>query len=155
MINISRRQFITTTVAGLGSAAVLKYSLRAQEVKPGSFKGNDIVELGKTGIKVSRLAHGTGYNGSRRSSAHTRLGQQAFSALLRHSFDQGVFFIDMADLYGSHPFVRETFKGVDRSKLVFLSKIWPHKADWTTPSGGAKEEVERFLKELNTDYLDI
>lgn len=152
---ITRRQFITGTIAGVGATAIIASPLRSQETKQGSFKGSDVVELGKTGIKVSRLAHGTGYNGSRRSSAHTRLGQKAFTELLRHSFDNGVFFIDMADLYGSHPFVRETFKGIDRSKLVYLSKIWPHKADWTTPSGGAKEEVERFLKELNTDYLDI
>lgn len=155
MVNhISRRRFITATIAGASAVALFDVK-SAEESKPGSFRGNDIVTLGKTGIKVSRLAHGTGYNGSRRSSAHTRLGQAAFTELLRHSFERGVNFIDMADLYGSHPFVRETFKGIDRSKYVLLSKIWPHKADWTTPSGGAKEEVDRFRKELNTDFIDI
>ncbi|MGC8830062.1 MAG: aldo/keto reductase [Verrucomicrobiia bacterium] len=151
---ITRRQFITTTIAG-ASALALFEGRGADDARSGEFRGDGIVTLGKTGIKVSRLAHGTEYNGSRRSSAHTRLGQQAFTELLRHSFDRGVKFIDMADLYGSHPFVRETFKGIDRSKYVLLTKIWPHKADWTTPSGGAKEEVERFRKELDTDVIDI
>ncbi len=36
-----------------------------------------------------------------------------------------------------------------------LSKIWPTKANWVTPSGGAKPEVHRFCKELGTDYLDV
>ena len=63
----------------------------------------------------------------------------------------------MADLYGSHPFVKEVVKGIPRSKLTMLSKIWPRKDKWVTPppSGGAKAEVDRFRKELATDYLDI
>lgn len=153
--NISRRQFITTSIAGAGALITIPQLTIAQQPKPGSFRGDGIVTLGKTGIKVSRLAQGTGYNGSRRSSEHTRMGQAAFTKLVRHSFERGVFFLDMADLYGSHPFVREAFKGVPRDRLVYLTKIWPHKADWVTPSGGAREEIDRFRKELDTDVIDI
>ena len=119
------------------------------------FNGTDIVELGKTGIKVSRLAQGTGFNGYNHSSEQTRQGKAAFDRLLRHSLDQGISFIDMADLYGSHPFVKDVIKGLPRNKLALLSKIWPQKADWVTPSGGAKAEVDRFRKELGTDHLDV
>ena len=34
-----------------------------------------------------------------------------------------------------------------------LTKIWPNKEEWVTPSGGAREEVDRFRRELGTDTL--
>jgi aryl-alcohol dehydrogenase-like predicted oxidoreductase len=117
--------------------------------------GTDIVSLGQTGIKVSRLAQGTGYNGYDHSSAHTRQGKKAFDRLLRHSLDEGIRFLDMADLYGSHPFVKDVIRGLPRDKFALLTKIWPRKATWVTPSGGAKREVERFRKELGVEYLDV
>jgi aryl-alcohol dehydrogenase-like predicted oxidoreductase len=36
-----------------------------------------------------------------------------------------------------------------------LTNIWPYKEDWITPSVGAREEVDRFRKELGTDTLDV
>lgn len=119
------------------------------------FRGSDMVTLGKTGIKASRLAQGTGFNGHNRSSAQTRAGKEAFDRLVRHGLDEGINFLDMADLYGSHPFVKEVIKGLPREKLVLLSKIWPRKESWVTPSGGAREEVDRFRKELGVEQLDV
>lgn len=116
---------------------------------------SDLVPLGKTGIKVSFLAQGTGYNGYRRSSEHTRMGKEAFDALLRHSLDQGISFLDMADLYGSHPFVKDAVKNLSRDKYVLLTKIWTRKDDWIQPSGGAKAELDRFRKELGVDMIDM
>ena len=156
MHEYSRRQFIRTTLSGAGllaAAPTLVYRSQAQTAK--ELKGSDQVLLGRTGIRVSRLAQGTGFNGSARSSEHTRMGFEAFDRLMRHSLDQGITFIDMADLYGSHPFVKKSVRGIPRDKLVLLSKIWVHKEDWVTPSGGAKEEVDRFRKELDTDVIDI
>ena len=119
-----------------------------------SLKGTDIVPLGKTGIKVTRLAQGTGYNGFNHSSAQTRQGKEAFDRLLKHSLDQGIRFLDMADLYGSHPLVKDVIKNLPRDKYVLLTKIWPRKEDWVTPSGGAKEELDRFRKELQVDQIE-
>jgi aryl-alcohol dehydrogenase-like predicted oxidoreductase len=116
---------------------------------------SDHVVLGKTGIKASFLAQGTGFNGGARSSEHTRMGEEKFNRLLRHDLDEGLNFLDMADLYGSHPFAQRVVKGMARDKYVVLTKIWPRKESWVTPSGGAQEEVERFCKEMDTDYLDI
>lgn len=155
MDRLSRRDFIKTTLVGAGWLAGAPAWLGGAESGPASFKGNDLVPLGRTGIKVSRLAQGTGYNGYNRSSAHTRAGKEAFDRLLRHGIDRGINFIDMADLYGSHPFVRDVLKGMDRSKFVLLTKIWPRKEKWVTPSGGAREEIDRFRKELDTDWIDI
>lgn len=155
MRHLTRRDFIRTSLAGAGVLATGAGLLRAAEPGKNAFKGNAIVPLGRTGIKVSRLAQGTGYNGYNRSSAQTRAGKEAFDRLVRHGIDQGVTFLDMADLYGSHPFVRDVLRGLPREKFVFLTKIWPRKEKWVTPSGGAKEEVDRFRKELDTDVIDV
>jgi 1-deoxyxylulose-5-phosphate synthase len=155
MHQFTRRDFIKTSLASAGLLATSPAWLRAAETAPGAYKGSDIVSLGKTGIKVSRLAQGTGYNGYNRSSAQTRAGKESFDRLLRHGLDEGITFIDMADLYGSQPFVKDVIKGLPRHKYVLLSKIWPRKEKWVTPSGGAREEVERFCKELDVENLDV
>jgi len=154
MNTFTRRDFLKTSLAGAGLATLTPQVLRAAEPAT-RFSGADIVELGKTGIKVSRLAQGTGYNGFDHSSEQTRMGKDGFDRLLRHGLDHGISFIDMADLYGSHPFVKDVIKGMPRNKLALLTKLWPQNANWVTPSGGAKEEVDRFRKELGTDYLDV
>lgn len=153
----NRREFLRAALPGAGLAATFPafLGLPGTARAAASFAGQDQVKLGKTGINASRLAQGTGYNGSARSSDNTRMGKEAFDRLLRHSLDCGVSFVDMADLYGSHPFVRDVIKGIARDKLVLLSKVWPRKEDWVTPSGGARTEVDRFRQELGTDVLDI
>lgn len=156
MHTLNRRDFIRTSLAGAGLLATTPALLTGAETpSPASFKGNDLVPLGKTGLKVSRLAQGTGYNGYNRSSAHTRAGKEAFDRLLRHGLDEGIRFLDLADLYGTHPFVKDVIKGLARDRVVLLSKIWPRKEKWVTPSGGAREEVDRFRQELGVDALDV
>ncbi|MFC1543489.1 aldo/keto reductase [Candidatus Neomarinimicrobiota bacterium] len=118
-------------------------------------KASDLVKLGTTGIMASRLAMGTGMRGWRRSSDHTKLGQEAFSDLILHGIDQGLNYIDMADIYGSHQFVRQTLTGIPRDQYVLASKIWPCELDWNQASGGAIEEIDRFRKEIGVDHLDI
>jgi 1-deoxyxylulose-5-phosphate synthase len=150
-----RRQFLATTLAGAG------YMLAAPGLAFGSFaaarsfQGSDLVELGKTGIKTSRLAFGTGFNGGGQASDHTRLGRKAFDELIRHGVDQGVVFLDTADLYGSHTYLKSALKGIPREKYALLSKIWPRRENWLSPSGGAKAEVDRFRQELNADVIDV
>ncbi|HOW66033.1 MAG TPA: aldo/keto reductase [Candidatus Paceibacterota bacterium] len=157
MFKSNRREFIHTALAGAG----LLLSNPTRVFSAGSEPPNrlrsasDRVPLGKTGIRASFLAQGTGYNGSSRSSAHTRLGKASLDALLRHSMDQGVNFMDMADLYGSHPFVKDVIKGLPRDKYVLLTKIWPRSENWNKASGGAREEMDRFRQELGVDMIDV
>jgi 1-deoxyxylulose-5-phosphate synthase len=148
-----RREFLKSSVIGAGTLAVLGTAGLQRAFAGGT--AADRVTLGKTGITASRLAQGTGFNGGGRSSQHTRLGQQGFDTLVRYSIDQGVNFMDSADLYGSHPFLRSTLKGIPRDKYVLLSKIWPRQESWNDFSGGAKAEVDRFRQELNADVIDI
>jgi len=152
MNQVTRRTFLQTSLVGAGALAAPTW-LHAAE--PAHFRGTDLVPLGKTGIQVTRLAQGTGFNGYNHSSAHTRQGKAAFDRLLRHSLDEGIRFIDMADLYGSHSFVKDVIKDLPRDRFALLSKLWPRKDKWVTPSGGAKQEIDRFRKELGIDKLDV
>jgi len=156
MHRCTRRRFLASSLAGTGLMAAAPGLLSgAQATATASFKGSDIVTLGKTGIRVSRLAQGTGMAGYNHSSAHTRQGKAAFDRLLHHSLDQGIQFIDMADLYGSHSFVKDVMKGVPRDRYTLLTKLWPRNEEWVKFSGGAKPEIERFRQELGVDQIDV
>jgi len=158
MSEITRRQFLEKSLLGAGVLATTPVWAKGHDAEkrlPAAGKASDRVELGTTGIIASRLAMGTGMRGWKRSSDHTKLGQKAFSELLLHGIDQGLNYIDMADIYGSHQFVRKTLAGIPRDSYVLSSKIWPRKTDWLQPSGGAIQEVGRFRKELGADVLDI
>jgi aryl-alcohol dehydrogenase-like predicted oxidoreductase len=115
----------------------------------------DRIEIGKSGVRVSHIAMGTGYSGWERASNQTRLGQKGFTALMRRGFDAGLNFYDMADLYGSHPFMKNTLKEIPRDKVVLLSKIWFSGGTIFTPTDRAVPDVERFLGELGVEYLDV
>lgn len=150
-----RRTFLG---AGAGAAATLALSsrLQAAEVPP-----PPLVTLGDTGIKVSRLAQGTGVRGGNRQSNQTRLGFEKFVALFHHAYERGIRFFDLADLYGTHVYFREALRSIPRDDVAILTKIWwpydgpreetgkPYRAD------SARATVERFCHELNTDYLDV
>lgn len=158
MTRLSRRKFIGTVAAGAGAALVGGAVLRGGDgeasaaalgpIDPGVKSPTDKVQLGRSGLKVSLVGVGTGSIGYARHSNQTQLGQPAFTKLMRHAFDRGVNFFDLADSYGSHPFFREAMRGVERSRYCIQTK---------TDSRDAREaaaDVDRFLKELETDYLD-
>lgn len=152
---MDRRTFITTTLTGAGMVLGSRMGHTLESTTTATKTGADIVPLGKTGIQVSRLAQGTGFNGANQQSDQTRLGSEGCTRILRHGFDSGIRFLDMADLYGSHTYVRDALKGYDREKFVLLSKIWTREEEWNQPSGGALREVDRYRKELSTDRIDV
>src|SRR6266853_1625548 len=89
---------------------------------------SDVVVLGKTGIRTSRLAMGTGTVGSGHHSNQTALGLKGLSDLLLNGYDRGLRFFDSADAYGSHPHVAEALKHVPREKVTVLTKTWARDA---------------------------
>src|SRR5207302_3375373 len=113
------------------------------------FSAADTVVLGSTGIRTSRLAMGTGTVGVGHHSHQTSLGLQGLSDFLRNGYDHGLRFFDAADSYGSHPHVAEALKHVQRDKVTVLTKSWARDAD------GMRADLDRFRKELGTDYLDV
>jgi aryl-alcohol dehydrogenase-like predicted oxidoreductase len=113
-------------------------------------RAQDIVTLGRTGIRVSRLAQGTGTHGVNKSSDQIRkLGDRGLSDLLVAGVDNGLSFWDLADQYGSHPHGRLALKTVARDKVVILTKTH------ATTQKEMREDLDRFRKEIGTDYLDI
>ena len=89
---------------------------------PAGRKASDQVVLGRTGIKVSRLAMGSGTHGTGGTSAQTKLGIPTFSRLLVQSYqEQGLNFWETADAYGSHPHLKEAIRQVGRDKVVIMT----------------------------------
>ena len=83
-----------------------------------------MIELGRTGIKMSRLGQGTGVHGGERQSDQTRMGFAKLVDLMQHAYDRGIRFFDLADLYGTHVYFREALKSMERDKLAILTKVW-------------------------------
>jgi len=146
---VDRRHFIETAVGAAGLTVVgSRLALPAAEA--GSPKPTDRIEIGKTGVKVTRIAMGTGTVGYKHSSNQTRAGQESFTRVARRAYEAGINFFDSADLYGSMPFFKSAMEGVPRDKFVYLSKIMGN-----VDAAKAQEDLERFLKEFGTDYIDI
>lgn len=147
---MNRRDFLRTS-AVFGSAALARHRFPYEAfASPAAKHATDLVTLGQTGIKVSRLAQGTGTNGVERSSNQIRgLGFQGVADLLRTGIDNGVTFWDVADQYGSHPHVRQALTAVDRDKVVIMTKT---RASTETQM---RADLDRFRKEMGTDRIDI
>jgi aryl-alcohol dehydrogenase-like predicted oxidoreductase len=144
-----RRDFIKkTTCAAVGAYAFGSRFIPAETATTGKL-ASDIITLGTSGIKASRLAMGTGSHGSNGSSNQTRLGLDGLSALFKTGYDQGLNFWDSADQYGSHPHLKEALKTIPRDKVVILTKTHASTAD------EMKKDLDRFRQELGTDYIDI
>lgn len=154
--SLSRRAFLRQSAAAAGAlslAPTLALNTRAAGQK---FDPFERVQIGKTDLKFSRLCMGTGVRGGNRESNHTRMGRERCEALMRGAFDRGVTLFDLADLYGTHPFVISALRGIPRAEFGIITKIW------FRPGGIPEKErpdadvvVERFLKEIRTDYLDL
>ncbi len=153
MSNMNRRKFIKTGVAGMAGLSVAGSGL----VNLGCSSANtgiDKVKLGDSGLMVSRIAMGTGTIGGNKESNQTRLGMDSFIKMARHAYDRGIRFFDMADSYGSQPFVGEAIKGLPRENITLLTKIWTHPDD-SDRLESVDTLLDRIRKELNTDYVDI
>ncbi len=109
----------------------------------------EVVSLGKTGLKVSRLSIGTGSNGWNGRSNQTDLGFEAFRDLLLFAHEQGVTFWDSADQYGSHPHIKETLKELPRESVTITTKTVSRTRE------SVEEDIKRFLTEIGSDYVDI
>ncbi|HEX3819293.1 MAG TPA: aldo/keto reductase [Candidatus Sulfotelmatobacter sp.] len=147
-----RREFLirSATAAGvawLSSKAI--FQALSEQSLPRKFAASDTITLGNTGIKTSRLAMGTGTVGSGHHSHQTDLGVKGLSDLLLNGYDHGLRFFDAADSYGSHPHVAEALKHVPRDKVTVLTKTF------SRDPKEARADLDRFRRELGTDYLDI
>lgn len=112
--------------------------------------------MGRTGLKVSAVSLGGWLTYGR--SVEDRTAED----ILHAAIDQGINFIDVADIYAkgeSERVVGAALKDFRRSDLVISSKVyWPMSDDPNDRGLSRKhimESVEKSLRRLQTDYLDI
>ena len=164
MSKSNRRQFLGALFGGAGAVAAGTFLWRGRKtesryekndyvtnglvINPAIKSPTDKVFLGKSGIEISLVGIGTGSGGWAGQSNQTRLGQSEFTKQMRYAFDRGINFFDLADQYGSHPYFKTAMEGVSRDKYVIQTKTTSRRAK------EAKADIDRFLKELNTDYID-
>ncbi len=117
------------------------------------------VPLGKSGLKVSRVAFGCGFRGEPEESVAVRA--------ISHAIDSGVNFIDCANIYTiadrekSEEALGKAIKG-RRDRVVITSKVGSFvKRDDPGPNGAGGSryhilrEVENSLRRLQTDHIDV
>lgn len=161
---IGRRQFIGNVIAGglvgkLAGIAACSPEPQAHATKPVHATATstapakrtltDLVPLGNSGVRVSRIGMGTGMKGWNHQSNQTRLGMEGLTNLFRHAYDRGIRYFDCADQYGSHEYVKNALKYIPREKLTILSKTV------SRDPNGVRKDLDRFRRELGTDYIDI
>jgi aryl-alcohol dehydrogenase-like predicted oxidoreductase len=152
---LTRRQFVTTITAGAGTVLVGSSLLASPAgMKVRKYDPFETITLGKSGIRTTLLGMGTGFSGYNRSSNITRAG--VAESVIRQAYEKGIRFFDCADTYGTHPFAAAALKNVPREDYTLISKIWVSQGGIPEPERpDANIVVDRFRKELKTDYLDL
>ena len=156
MKSFGRRQLVKG-LWGAGAASLFalhrrdlaRAGLPAAAAQAGRKTVGDRVLLGSTGIKLSRLAMGSGTHGSRKTSMQSRLGVYGFADLLEHAYDKGVNFFETADQYGTHEHMREGMRRVGKNNVVVLTKTRARTAE------EMRRDLDRFRRELGRDHLDV
>jgi len=140
MSHYSRRTFLKAGIAAgaLAGADVLNAE-RAS--------ATDWVTLGKSNVKVTRLAFGTG---SFSGQVQQDLGQAGFTRLVRHAYERGVRFFETAESYGdSQQMLGVALKGLPRESYRLMSKVT------TRGEGDPMKQLDQMRRDSATDYFDI
>ncbi len=144
MSRFSRRNFLKGTVAAGIVAGTRGLPLSAAAAKKSA---TDWVTLGNSGIQVTRLAFGTGTFGGK---VQRELGQEPFTSLVRHAYDRGIRFFESAEAYtGMHEMLANALRGVPRDSYKLMTKYRLRE------TADPKATIDRFRKELNSEYFDI
>jgi aryl-alcohol dehydrogenase-like predicted oxidoreductase len=143
MTPCSRRRFLQASLGAAAAGSVIT----TPAVAAAKRSATDWVTLGRSGVKVTRLAFGTGTFGGR---VQRELGQAEFTKLVRHAYDRGIRFFETADNYDQmHEMLAEALKGIPRDSYRLMTKFrW---RDAEKPF----ETLDRFRKETNSEYFDI
>jgi len=120
MSPFSRREFLKSSLAVGTLTSVGTLSLHAA-----SRTATDIVTLGKSGMKVTRLAFGTG---SANGHVQAALGQQEFTRLIHYAYDRGIRFFETAESYVTPAMLGVALKGIPRESYQLMNKVTPTRA---------------------------
>ena len=142
MAQYTRRGFLKTGLAAAALAGAGSFPLLAARET-----ATDWVTLGKSGVKVTRLAFGTGTLGGR---VQRELGQDQFTRLVRYAYDRGIRFFETAESYGDmHRMLGVALNGIPRDSYRLMSKVTTH--DGVDPL----QKIDELRKLANTEYFDV
>jgi predicted aldo/keto reductase-like oxidoreductase len=142
MAHFTRRDFLKT-----GLAAGLVAGSGGLSVSTQGGSATEMVTLGRSGVKVTRLAFGTG---TISGQVQRDLGQDGFTRLVRHAYDRGIRFFETAESYGEmHKMLGVALKGVPRDSYQLMSKVTTH--DDVDP----RQKFDELRRLANTEYFDI
>src|SRR5947208_2202325 len=142
MAHYSRRDFLKTGLATAALAGAGSLRLRAARET-----ATDMVTLGRSGVKVTRLALGTG---TISGQVQRELGQEGFTRLVRHAYDRGMRFFETSESYAEmHKMLGVALKGIPRDSYQLMSKV-------TTRDGvDPRQKLDELRRLANTEYFDI
>jgi len=143
MAQCSRREFLKTGLA----ASTLAGTASLPAIATAGGTATDWVTLGKSDVKVTRLAFGTGTFSGR---VQRELGQDQFTRLVRYAYDRGIRFFETAESYGDmHRMLGVALTGIPRDTYRLMSKV-------TTRQGvDPQNKIDELRKLANTDYFDV
>jgi aryl-alcohol dehydrogenase-like predicted oxidoreductase len=142
MPQYTRRDFLKTGLAAGAFAVAGSLPLGAHPQT-----ATDWITLGKSGVRVTRLAFGTG---SFSGQVQRELGQDGFTRLVRYAYDHGIRFFETAETYGEmHKMLGVALQGIPRDSYRLMSKV-------TTREGGNPQaKIDELRKLANTEYFDV
>lgn len=125
----------------------------------------DSVQLGKTGLKVSRLCLGCMSFGVPGREPHPWvIDEEASQEVFRVATDSGLYFWDTANMYGAGASEEITGRAINRyfnsrSDLVLATKMANPMGDGPNEKGLSRKHIieacEGSLSRLGTDYIDL
>ncbi|HUN84099.1 MAG TPA: aldo/keto reductase [Terracidiphilus sp.] len=142
MSPFTRRDVLKAGIAAGAVASVGSLPMRAEPEAATAW-----VQLGKSDVKVTRLAFGTGtYSGQ----VQQQLGQEGFTRLVRHAYDRGIRFFETAESYGqSQQMLAVALKGLPRDSYRLMSKVT------TDTDADPTQRLDEMRRNSNTEYFDI
>ncbi len=138
----SRRTFLKSGLAAGVLAGVGGLPLAAEPKT-----ATDVITLGRSGVRATRLAFGTGTKGGR---VQQELGQQEFTRLVRYAYDRGIRFFETSESYGaSQQMLGTALKGMPRESYTLMSKVT------TSDDPNPAAKLDELRRNSMTDYFDI
>jgi len=142
MSRYSRRDFLKATAAAGAVASLSSVTLSAQ-----ARRATDLVTLGKSNVKVTRLAFGTG---SMSGAVQRNLGQNNFNRLVRYAYDHNIRFFETSDTYDDmHRMLGIALKGIPRDTYQLMTKVT------TEDSSDPQVHIDELRRQINSEYFDI
>lgn len=121
------------------------------------------VNLGKTGLKVSKICLGCMGFGGDRGGIEAKVGEEEARKIIKYALNQGINFFDTANYYSlgeSEEILGRALKDyANRDDMVIATKLYYPMYDGANAKGLSRKaiftEVENSLRRLQTDYIDL